>query len=340
MSHSQTGKNAIDNTLLDTAAHWIVRLSSDQCQAVDRLDFSKWIEQHPNNGPAFDQVLETWQAGAHIDASELQPTQKTSTSWFSDWQWSPLRTATASVLFLVAALGLVLQNNLWQAANGNVSELHVNTARGEFKSIILEDGSIIELNTNTEIKSSQDDNGRNFALIRGEAFFNIASDKQRPFVIDLGDATVTVVGTQFNIQRQNSASHILVTEGIVKVAEQSQHSQLPANKARLTAGQKVSIDKRTGLGAVKTVNKDRPIHWRAKTLVFEEATLSDALADLNRYLDKPVDLSDTTLKDLHVSGTFSLEEPQTTLTALIETFGLQSQTNTKGEVSLHTTKDD
>ncbi|MCV6615257.1 MAG: FecR family protein [Cellvibrionaceae bacterium] len=325
MSHSQTGiaPNTIDQQLLDAAAYWIVKLRSDECQRTDKQRFSRWVEADPRHAEAFDQLLDTWQASAHLN---IEPEPRSGNSRFG---WGGA--IAAGLALLVASATLLWRGNIPNAPTLPTAELH-STERGEFKSLSLADGSALELNTNTRLSVQLGENLRQVKLLQGEAFFNIASDRQRPFQVDLGDAVVTVVGTAFNIRKTDTAAHILVTEGTVKVAENSEHSALPGAKTELVAGQKVSVYKRTGLGQVS--NKHKPLHWRSQILVFDQLPLNEALAELNRYLKQPIELSTGELKAHRVSGTFSLDEPEATLTALLQTFELQTSINAQGQTTI------
>lgn len=321
--HSGALKGTLDQQLLDQAAYWIVRLRSDRCALSDKQQFSDWLETDPQHAEAFDQVLDTWQASAFV-ANQPESEQPRTSSLFN---WQYISAAAASVLMAAAVV-------FWQANPGNVYENSFSTARGEFAEIELPDGSSIEMNTNSKLDVYFDDNSRQITLQRGEAYFDINSDNERPLSVDLGDSQVSVVGTEFNIHKKHDSSHIIVTEGRVRVSEKTGHEQIAGNKALVSEGQQVNVFKRTGLGLVMPKHDSETINWRNKTLIFQETKLQQALQELNRYLLEPVDTSDESLRYSLVSGTFSLEEPDTTLAALIETFAIQQELTEDGKTRL------
>ncbi|GAA6153937.1 FecR family protein [Pseudoteredinibacter isoporae] len=321
--HSGAINSALDPKLLDQAAYWIVRLRSDRCALSDKQRFSDWLETDPQHAEAFDQVLDTWQASAFASNPVERQTKQT-TNAFS---WQYLGAAAATVLMAAAVI-------FWQANPGNVYENSFSTARGEFAEIELPDGSSIELNTNSKLDVYFDDDSREISLHQGEAYFDINSDNERPLSVDLGDAEVNVIGTEFNIHKKDDSSHIVVTEGRIRVSEKTGHEQIAGSKALVSEGQQVNVFKRTGLGLVMPKQNSQTVNWRNKTLVFQETKLQQALEELNRYLIEPVDTSDESLRYSLVSGTFSLEEPDTTLAALIETFAIQQELTENGKTRL------
>ncbi|MBB6521350.1 FecR domain-containing protein [Pseudoteredinibacter isoporae] len=320
--HSGAINGAIDQKLLDQAAYWIVRLRSDRCAVSDKQRFSDWLETDPQHAEAFDQVLDTWQATAFASNKVERETQVS-----KSFSWQYLGAAAASVLMAAAVI-------FWQANPGNVYQNSYSTARGEFAEIELPDGSSIELNTNSTLDVYFDDDSRLISLHKGEAYFDINSDSARPLSVDLGDAKVNVVGTEFNIRKKSESSHIIVTEGRVRVSEKTGHEQIAGNKALVSEGQQINVFKRTGLGLVMPKQDSQTINWRKKTLVFQETKLQQALEELNRYLIEPVDTSDESLRYSLVSGTFSLEEPDTTLAAIIQTFAIQQELTDDGKTRL------
>jgi len=306
------------NSATEQAAAWIVRLSSDQCAPGDRKQFSDWIEAEPCNGAAFDTVLNTWQKSSYASTPLAATATKTETSsnWNLGWMWPT--TAIASLSCLVAAAIFML--GLQQPPQ--VIEQYA-TAVGGFERIELSDGSIIELNTNSKITVAYSDRLRDIQLLQGEAYFQVAKNKNAPFVVSFDSASVTALGTAFNIHSSARDSKVIVTEGVVAVAEADAGLALKGERAIVNAGQELNVNLNTGLGKIKPSMNLNNTAWRKRTLVLENIPLNTALEKLNRYLKQPVDISDASLRKARVSGTFSLEQPEATLMALIESFKLK-----------------
>lgn len=305
------------NSATEQAAAWIVRLSSDQCAPGDHKQFSDWIEAEPSNGTAFDSVLNTWQKSSF--ASPLPATTRsseTTSGWNLGWMWPTTAIASLSCLIAAAVFMLGLQQPQ------QVTEQYA-TAIGEFERIELRDGSIIELNTNSKITVAYSDQLRDIQLLQGEAYFQVAKNKNAPFVVSFGSASVTALGTAFNIHSSARDSKVIVTEGVVAVAEADAGLALKGERAIVNAGQELNVNLNTGLGKITPSINANNTAWRKRTLVLENIPLNTALEKLSRYLKHPVDISHASLRKARVSGTFSLEQPEATLAALIESFNLK-----------------
>ena len=120
------------------------------------------------------------------------------------------------------------------------------------------DGSVVELNTDTEITVSLNDSSRDQSAL-GEAFFTVASDSERPFTVFVAGATVRAVGTAFNIFRSSEQSAIVsVTEGIVRVEEAGGSSVSTAQSQLLTVDEAIVIDSVRGLSQSDAQNDEPP----------------------------------------------------------------------------------
>ena len=310
------------NKLLDEAAAWIARLRADTVSAQEQGEFSHWLNLSDAHLLAFDEMTDTWETlGAatyspHAAAANLhsKKTAQTSRSWLPRLNLWHGGLATACVAGLMALVILL-------PGSPAVETLHYATTIGEQRRITLADGSVVDLNTNTRLQVRYSEARRELALSRGEAYFDVVSNKRAPFVVDVGAGTVTAVGTAFNIYRQGTETRVTVTEGTVRVAEAKDAATPAPNSELASAAQQVLLGKR-GVGQVRDLNTSQALAWRHKTLVFDNAPLSEAIDELNRYLGQPVDTSDATLQPLKVSGTFSLEAPQETLRALMASFNL------------------
>lgn len=328
--------NQIENhNTAEQAAYWIARLSSDQQTAGDRKRFSDWIETNEENGAAFDRVLDTWNKCAYLPAEAKAANEEAYTqanrSQPSFLSW-PTAIAASVLCFIAVSLFQLQQPNTASSAQNYI------TAIGEFKTIELKDGSVIELNTNSQVSVAYSDDSRNIELIKGEAYFEVAKNKNAPFVVTTRDASVTALGTAFNIHSSSKSSQVIVTEGVVAVEETSSSQALKGERAIVKAGHSINVDKKTGIDSVSvTLPQENDIPWRKRTLILENIPLNTALEKLNRYLKVPVDNSHQSLGTKLVSGTFSLEQPEATLSALIESFHLKSDSkpNEKGPITYY-----
>ena len=318
--------NLKNNKLLDEAAEWIARLRSDQVSAVDQQAFAVWLSQGVAQREAFDQTENLWQ--------DLGVVQYLPEEMFAGEQTvnpTPIDTNIRRGLpafgrrTLAAAAAVVVAVLLtWQLLPQTPRDASVfRTAIGEQKTITLDDGSTLMLNTDTTVSVDFASARRGVKLQRGEAYFMVAKDSKRPFVVELDEVTVTAVGTAFNIHRQQQQALITVTEGEVQVVDK--HAQADATTAaeRVRAKQQVVVRKKEGLSAVTDTDVQQATAWQRQQLVFDGTRLSDVVAELNRYSAQQIKIADPLLNSLQVSGVFRLDDPQATLQGLEASLALE-----------------
>ncbi len=174
------------------------------------------------------------------------------------------------------------------------------TGKGEQRTVTLADGSRVMLNTTTALAIHFDDNLRRVELLTGEAFFEVAKNPQRPFVVSSAGSEVRAVGTAFSVQRQSAQTQIELVEGIVEIQDDQQRRE------RLTAGQSALISGHAiALQAAK--RPENMALWRDGYLQFDGLPLHQAVAQINQYRPGRVVLLNPALADKRISGLFRLE---------------------------------
>ncbi|MDT4291075.1 FecR family protein [Methylomonas sp. MO1] len=174
------------------------------------------------------------------------------------------------------------------------------TGKGEQRTVTLADGSRVMLNTATALAIHFDDNVRRVELLTGEAFFEVAKNPQRPFVVSSAGSEVRAVGTAFSVQRQSAQTQVELVEGIVEIQDAQQHRE------RLTAGQSALISGHAiALQAAK--RPENMALWRDGYLEFDGLPLHQAVAQINQYRPGRVVLLNPALADKRISGLFRLD---------------------------------
>lgn len=212
----------------------------------------------------------------------------------------PYRALAASVL-LAVALGAGWY--LWPAGPS------YRTAVGGLAAVPMSDGSRITLNTNSEIRVAVSKTERRVELEHGEAFFEVASDPARPFVVEAGDKRVIAIGTKFSVRREEGRRGevvVVVTEGRVRVESAATglvRTMVPP--AEVSAG---SIA-RSADAAVLIQEKPLPeteeiLSWRSGYLIFRDTALSDAVAEFNRYNTNQIVIEDAAVAGIRIGGNF------------------------------------
>ncbi|WIO74204.1 FecR domain-containing protein [Porticoccaceae bacterium LTM1] len=231
--------------------------------------------------------------------------------------------ASASVMLAVATVFWMQKEPLTDSA-----EMSRYTTRiGEVKTVELSDGSQLSLNTGTEVLVTMAADSRRVILTRGEAYFDVARDEEKPFSVDVGMRTVTVLGTEFNVRKYPENFQISVTEGMVAI--HSSEEAPSSNAALLDSGDlnqggfirlKKSGQIRVAAGWTAEVD---PVHqviegyvtndagniamWRSGSLEFTRQPLYQVVAELNRYSGKKILIEDSDIVDLKVSAVFDVQ---------------------------------
>jgi len=171
----------------------------------------------------------------------------------------------------------------------------------------------VELGSTTTLSVAFSGDRRHVTLHEGEAFFEVAADPARPFIVTAGNGTVTALGTAFNIKRRDSASVVTVTEHAVSVAVSGSHSA----PLTLNTGQQVRYDR--AFGTVRTVNPDHVQAWRRGRLIFEDSPLSEVVADLERHRQGWIIIADDRIRNITVTAVFDSRRADAALDAISDT---------------------
>ena len=188
-----------------------------------------------------------------------------------------------------------------------------------------------------------EDNQRNIVLMAGEAHFDVAKDRSRPFVVKAGDGKVRAVGTAFTVRLKPEALKVIVTEGKVALAavttvlpktnelEVTQIAQIQTtqpDRGYLVQGQSVEFKPQadTGLGnQIQQLKKDdlaQQLAWRKGLLLFAGQPLSEVIDEVNRYTKLDIQIIDTEIANISIGGQFKVGETEAMLKVLETSFGI------------------
>ncbi|WP_192348663.1 FecR family protein [Algoriphagus sp. Y33] len=177
-----------------------------------------------------------------------------------------------------------------------------STGIGEQKTVELEDGSVILLNVGSSITYpiSFENLNQRAVSIKGEAFFEVARDEQKPFVVTSGKVTTKVLGTSFNISAYGDSGKtaVSVASGKVQVATSA------SNFVDLAPGQQVLVDQNSTKLEVNEVSLDNVLSWKEQLILLENLSIQEAINVLGRWYDVTFVFKDEALKNCRVSGEF------------------------------------
>lgn len=207
------------------------------------------------------------------------------------------RIAWAASLILGLSLGLyALNTNHFQ---GNTFSTQV----GGVELVPLSDGSRVTLNTDSQIHLELSPAERKVELKHGEAFFEVAKDPKRPFVVSVGQKRVIAVGTKFSVLREANDMRVVVTEGKVRVESAAGD---PQGSAEFVSAGMVAraTDDGVLVQAKPLPEAQEHLSWLKGILTFRETTLGDAVAEFNRYNTRKIVIQDAAVAGLRVAGSF------------------------------------
>jgi len=216
---------------------------------------------------------------------------------------------------------------LYALSTGLFASRRYATPVGGTDTIALHDGSHVTLNTDSKIRVEFGPGERSVALNQGAVFFEVAKDAARPFVVEAGGSRVTAVGTQFSIRRQSAEIQVVVTEGTVRI----EPSLLPASatpegnspRVLVTAGKVAqTANGRTIVRAQAEGEAERLLSWRSGYVSFENATLTEAVAEFNRYNARQIVIQDPSIATIRLSGHFRTNNVEGFLSLLHDGFNV------------------
>jgi transmembrane sensor len=243
--------------------------------------------------------------------------------------------AAAGVTAAVLAGGWMAFNSLNKSQHGDFA---YSTAPGERKAFTLPDGSRVTLDADSALNVELGRGRRLLRLARGEAFFRVAKDAERPFVVSAGATRVRALGTEFNVRMGDHRTVIAVVEGAVQVAappatptdsvapaaSTALASSAPSHgtnaspelTARVGAGQAVAYADDKGLEKLPEVEASLATTWLGGRRQYRKEPLKDVLADVDRYTGRQIEVADEATGALEFTGTLDVQNSDAWLRAL------------------------
>lgn len=358
--------NAMDDrmdsrTIEDTAAAWIIRRGGDDWTQSDERLLAQWLDASTRHRVAFLRLEAAWEQSSRLQAlgagtppgtvpppgqwqvsplfdrhSASAPEQVVTEPGKPSWRKTVGRLAAIAAGVLIVIGGGLLAYDRFRAER-------YFTPVGGMASIPLQDGSQITLNTATRIEVQLDRKERLVRLAGGEAYFDVAKDPARPFVVDAGTQRIVAVGTSFSVRRQASGQvEVVVTEGKVRIEPVTKGDftlverpaeQRPAEILLTPGGIARGRDDRMMFEQEQLAEVEKRLSWRSGYLTFDEMPLGEAIAEFNRYTSLQIEVRNPQLRELPISGRFKATNVQAFLRVLDEGFGIHAR-ESEGEILL------
>lgn len=309
------------------AAEWLLRREDPQWSAADAGELDSWLQESFAHKAAFWRLDHGWRQADRIGALGLEPLGPSIPRRLFSTRWTLAAAASLAAVLVVGGLEFTGPGPV-----PVVAASHFSTPVGGRKIIPLDDGSKVELNTATVVRAAVSDVRREVWLDRGEAYFEVAHLAGRPFIVHAGNRTVTVLGTKFSVRREGEKVTVSVIEGRVRIDDANQPNEVPT--AIITAGDvAIAQGSSTLLSAKSEDGVEAALGWRDGTLNFDHTSLTDAVAEFNRYNSKQIVIADGETGDIRIGGTFQASNVDAFVRLLHDAYGLRV-TATPNEVKL------
>ena len=325
------------------ASAWLARRDRG-LTAAEQDAYLEWLRADPAHAAAMKRQERVWKVLDHLE------------------QWRPAHSATpnpdllapqhprrpywlaatavglaAALAFLIAVPRPAAPTTVAQSAPRREAIVHPGPERRT-----LEDGSVVELNRDAAIEVAFTPAERRVRLVRGEAYFTVAKNPARPFIVEASGVAVRAIGTAFSVALGRTDVAVLVTQGSVQVMDQTHTADLAAGDGPvvLGAGQRTVVRLMKLRPAQRTVavpppppqeqevtpaEIDRALSWQGMRLEFVEMPLNDVVTAFNRYNHRKLRIEDPALAEILVGGNFRADNVDAFVRLLDSGFGIKAE---------------
>jgi len=359
MNTSSRPRSAHDVQRLRESTEWLIRLSNGAPDGTlddeDLAAWVRWYETDCGNARAFEEMQSLWdrlgllgRVDVNVAApSEREPAQRSDAPAEQrhglrgvlekflpslagparrKFAWSSLLAAGALGVCALVAL-VMMRTPLTLPPDGALG-----TGLAENQEAVLPDGSTVALGAHSSLALEYEPAARHLKLTQGQAYFNVAKDKTRPFAVDTGDLRILAVGTAFDVRKNDGRVAVTVTEGIVDIitdppplgsAGAARNSRAAGRSApiRVAAGYQLIWDKgaddgRKQILQLSQVDAAGMTAWREGRLEYVNEPLSVVIADVNRYSSRQLLVDGNDLGSLNFTGTILVDSIDDWLAAI------------------------
>jgi transmembrane sensor len=278
----------------DAAAYWVARMDAGDMDPCEEARWQAWLDEDEGHRGEMLRSHAMWLSLSKPAEADTAPESIPSPAF---WQ---RRAVLAGGLAAGAATVFGTYTLLDRRAT-------YSTRLGEVRRVPLTDGSAMTMNSDTDISIHMGKRQREVSLSRGEAWFEVAKDANRPFVVSAGRMTARAVGTAFSVRRFENAVEIMVTQGIVETWSEDRRE----HSIRLTAGQRVMASDKAILhyAPSQSVQVERALAWRSGEINLAGSSLAQAAEEFNRYNSRQLLVADPELAAEQIAGVFRMDDP-------------------------------
>lgn len=312
--------------ITEQAHYWRQRLGPHFQMETAPEEFIQWIHEDERHQAAFDRSITLDHALYHLKVSDInsqymKPSMVEQRIKLMDAARALLERVRiekqVAVPAMVIVIALVFFIWRWPTAPLSPSDTFIPvtyaTNHAERRTILLSDGTSVQLDAGSILDFVISDTERKAELREGTALFLVSKDASRPFIVRANMLTATVLGTVFQVRNNGDMRRVSVSEGSVRVSFPQVIEQKPSSlisNVVLSEGEQVSASPNTGIGKAKAIDPSHIGDWQSNKISYEQGTLSEIVADANRYSSHEIYIADPALYAIThtVTGTFKTDD--------------------------------
>ncbi|MBL8266527.1 FecR family protein [Steroidobacter sp.] len=296
-------KRTVEVAHLDAAWRWVLRLRDEQATPEDLAEWLQWYEADESHRAAFEEMQSFWHETGHLVAGDEEAevaallagrVSAQAQPVLRPWWQRPVAALAASVLIATVAVGWVLSSQRSAPVSTTV----------DVRETWLPDGSTIELAAKSAVNSRYTDSTRLLVMEgeTGEAYFSVARNPKRPFIVQVGTMRVQALGTAFNVRRADDRVVVSVTKGLVEVSVPRADGS--GEPVKVGAGNRIVWEvSGDSTPTIVPATAASTLAWKQGRLEYHNEPLAAVIADVNRYSRQPIVIEDEAAGRILFSGT-------------------------------------
>jgi transmembrane sensor len=333
----------------ETAAFWVLRQEAGSLSERDEEAFAAWLAGDLAHVEAYEATIWALDAASHhAGDAEIRDMRDAALAARGNrilprWLGAVGGAIAASLVALWFLQGQPAMRrpaaNVTAGGASEVASLDFNNATyrtriGERLTVTLPDGSVATLDTDSELRVAYSANERRLNLARGQALFEVAHGRPAPFRVDAAGQEIVAVGTTFNVRIDGRHVRVALLEGHLTVRPiHNANAGAASAQVAMRAGETLDALP-AGTVAVRPADVAQMASWRGGDLIFNDTRLADAVAEINRYTRRPIEIEDAAIGALRISGVFRTNDPERFSRAMSEVLPVELSRRSDGALAL------
>lgn len=330
----------------DVAADWFWRLgeAKGEAHAAVEREFRQWLDEDPRHAEAFANVSAVWDVvGEHAAEPEIVTLRQSAladarTAAQSRWRTSRLPRWSIAAIAGYAAAALLVAGGYYYATHMQPKGKQYATQIGQREALTLSDNSHVDIDADSAVSIALSRHMRLIHLERGRAYFQVAHDRTRPFIVQVNGQQVIATGTAFNVEAIKGGVRVTLVDGHVVVRQAPESGAPDAEEGTIIAKLSPGDQLTDVSGAIARLSHSSNLFsvtaWREGKLIFNNERLADIVQRMKHYSTTEIVITDPSIANLRVSGVFNAGDIPALVNALKRFFPIESYSDGPNQVRL------